>query len=77
VSTLVMSGVLLLLRIGLSSWGDEHTGMRMATMIFAGAIAYGAVMFNSSGPLVDEIKEIMGWVFGGGRVLARSQVKLP
>jgi Na+-driven multidrug efflux pump len=77
VSTLIMVGVLLALRMGMSSWGDEHAGMRMATMILVGAIAYGAVMFNISGPLIDEIKEIIGWVFRGERVLARSQAKLP
>jgi O-antigen/teichoic acid export membrane protein len=66
-ATLVMVGTMLLVRVSVSSWGEEASVGRLAVMSLAGASAYGLVLLRIGGPVVAEIKEVVGWVLRGNR----------
>ena len=66
-ATLVMVGTVLMVRVGVSSWGEEASVGRLAAMSLAGASIYGLVLLRIGSPVVAEIKEVVGWVLRGDR----------
>jgi O-antigen/teichoic acid export membrane protein len=67
VATLVMVGTVLMVRVSVSSWGEEASVGRLAVMSLAGASVYGLALLRIGGPIVAEIKEVVGWVLRGNR----------
>ena len=72
-ATLVMMGTVLIVRVSVSSWSNDLAVGRLAVMSLAGAVAYCLALLWIGGPIVKEIKEVTGWVFGKGRAAIRAQ----
>jgi O-antigen/teichoic acid export membrane protein len=64
----VMALTLVLMQWGWLRWGLDLAAARLAVNVLLGAIVYGTVLLWIGGPIRDEIKEVLGWMFHGGRV---------
>ena len=65
----VMVLTVVLIRWGWTHWGLDLAAARLAVTVLLGATVYSTVLLWIGGPIRDEIKEVLGWIFQGGRVL--------
>ena len=63
-----MAVTLVFIRWAWIRWGLDLAGARLAVSVVLGATIYGTVLLWIGGPIREEIKEVLGWVFHGGRV---------
>ncbi len=64
----IMALAVVLIQWGWTRWGEDLPAARLAVTVLIGSVVYGAVLLRVGGPLRDEIKEVWGWMFQGGRV---------
>src|SRR5207249_1795768 len=69
VATTAMTASVLLLQWWWAYWGPDVATLRLSMSIFAGATSYTVGLWLIGGRLVQEIKEVSGWVVGKGQVL--------
>jgi len=70
VASAVMAVTLVLVQWGWIRWGLDLAAARLAVSVVLGATIYGAVLLWIGGPIRDELKEVLAWIFQGGRVVA-------
>lgn len=69
-ATLVMVGAMLMVRWVVPSWEVNVEVGRLVVMSLTGAVAYGLTLAGIGEPFIEEIKEIIGWILHGKRVVA-------
>lgn len=57
----------------LSAWPETLVFVRLAIMITAGALAYGATLFMLNSGMWFELQEVFGWAIGKGRLIKSRQ----
>jgi hypothetical protein len=72
-ATIVMVGTIWMVRLGISSWGLESAVVRLSVVTLTGASFYGIALYVIGGTVVDEIKEVLGWVFRGNRIVVPAK----
>jgi len=66
----LMAVSLVMLQWGWTRRGISLPVVRLALDVLLGATIYGTVVLWIGGPIRHEIKEVLGWIFQGGRVVS-------
>jgi O-antigen/teichoic acid export membrane protein len=73
IATAVMALTLALVQWAWMRWGVDLAPLRLAVAVLLGAALYSGVLLWIGGPIRNEVKEVVGWMFHGGRVVIAAK----
>ncbi len=72
-ATALMALTIVLVRSGWPRWGEDFVAVRLVLASLLAAAVYVTLLMWVGGPIRDEMKEALGWVFQRGRVEAAAR----
>ena len=70
IATVAMALTLIVVQWGWVRWGVDIVSLRLTVSVLLGTTVYGAVLLWIGGPIRNEVKEVLGWVFQMGKAIA-------
>jgi hypothetical protein len=75
VATLVMAALMTPVLWATAAWAGPLLVVRLALAGLVGAATYVAILVRFYHPATQDIRELIGWIFGGGRAVAWNRAR--